>query len=61
MNIPFFRKPIKSHKTITDAAITAAYKRRIKDIESLRQYDRGEKEIHAPNIRDIVQDVRRSS
>ncbi len=48
-------------KKATAEVIQRAYRRREKDIDSLRQYDRGEKEIHAPNIRDIMPNLRRTS
>lgn len=41
----------------TPAAIQAAYSRRKKEIESLRQYDRGEKKIVAPDLRTLVRRV----
>ncbi len=41
--------------------IDASFKKVSKEIESLRKYDRGEKEIHAPNLRNLVRDLRKSS
>lgn len=38
--------------------IERAFIRRAKEIESLRQHDRGEKTIHAPDIRTLVRGVR---
>jgi hypothetical protein len=56
----FTRKGKNAPKKANKQLIERAYQRRIKDIESLRQYDRGEKEIHAPDIRNIVPGIRRS-
>ena len=59
----WFKKPSKSDDTrklvasVTPEAISSAYKARYKEIESLRKYDRGEKDIIAPNLRDIVRGV----
>ena len=38
--------------------IKEAAKRREKEIDSLKAYDQGKKEIHAPNLREIVRSVR---
>ena len=38
--------------------IERAFLRRAKEIESLRKHDRGEKTIHAPDIRTLVRGVR---
>lgn len=46
---------------VTDAVINDAFIRREKDIRSLREYDQGLKEIHAPTISEIVSDLRKSS
>ena len=60
--IKFFAKRSKSTKDIVSAVshvvIHNAYRRREKEIESLRQYDRGEKQIYAPDIRTLVRGVR---
>ena len=47
-------------KAIENGAFDIAYKNRIKDIESLRKYDRGEKEIIAPDIKNIMRTLRES-
>ena len=51
----------QSKITVSSEVIERAYERRSKDIDSLRQYDKGEKEIHAPNYRDIVSSVRNAA
>jgi hypothetical protein len=38
--------------------IERAFLRRAKEIESLRKHDRGEKTIHAPDIRTLARGVR---
>jgi hypothetical protein len=40
----------ESGKKISAKLISDAYETRKKEIESLREYDRGEKEIHAPRL-----------
>jgi len=42
---------------VTEEAIESAYSRRAKEIESLRKYDRGEKEITPSDIRNLSQHV----
>ena len=42
-----------SSSDITGDTIESAYSRRAKEIESLRKYDRGEKEITPSNIRNL--------
>ncbi len=42
-----------SRSVVTGQFIESAYSRRAKEIESLRKYDRGEKEIIPSNIRDL--------
>ena len=42
-----------SRGDITGDTIESAYSRRAKEIESLREYDRGEKEITPSNIRSL--------
>lgn len=44
--------------SVSKDTISGAYTRRSADIDSLRQYDRGEKTIHAPNLRDTLSRVR---
>ncbi|HEY4486250.1 MAG TPA: hypothetical protein VJB70_00765 [Candidatus Paceibacterota bacterium] len=44
--------------SVDEKVIDSAYNRRVKDIDSLRQYDRGEKEIYAPNLKNTLQGVR---
>lgn len=52
------KKEIKQLRTSAqNGAIQTAYERRAKEIESLRQYDRGEKHIIAPDLRTLVRDV----
>ncbi len=41
-------------EAVNSALIADVYRQREKEIDSLRQYDRGEKIIHAPNLRSIV-------
>jgi len=43
--------------SVTPDAIERAYNKRKDEITSLRQYDRGEKHIDAPNLRDLVQSL----
>jgi hypothetical protein len=45
-------------KAVNREVIERAYLTREKDIDSLRLYDRGEKQIHAPNLRDLVSRIR---
>jgi hypothetical protein len=40
-----------------DLVVDNAYDARSREITSLRLYDKGEKEIHAPDLRTIVQRV----
>ena len=42
-----------SRSSVTGEVIDSAYSRRAKEIESLRKYDRGEKEITPSNIRNL--------
>lgn len=42
---------------VSEKLIAEAFKRRAKEIESLRKYDRGEKKIDAPALRDFVQNL----
>ena len=44
-------------EAVNSALIADVYRQREQEIESLRQYDRGEKVIHAPNLRDIVRSL----
>ena len=53
-----FTKKDEKTPIVNREVIERAYKRRSKDIDSLREYDRGEKEIHAPNFRDIISSIR---
>lgn len=43
--------------SVTPEAISSAYDKRKKEITSLRQYDRGEKTIDAPDIGKLVQSI----
>jgi len=43
--------------SVTDASVEAAYLKRKAEIDSLRQYDRGEKKIIAPDIRTLVRSL----
>lgn len=42
---------------VDGAFINASLNKVSKEIESLRKYDKGEKEIHAPNLRDLVRNL----
>ena len=60
--IPFIT-PRAKRQTDVAPAVTAtvirdAFQKRSKEIESLRQYDRGEKQIYAPDIRTLVRGIR---
>lgn len=43
--------------SVDETVINHAYNTRIKEIESLRKYDRGEKHIDAPNLRNFVRSI----
>jgi len=47
----------KVTESINTRVIKNAYQRRKKEIDSLRQYDRGEKNIDAPNLKSTVPNV----
>lgn len=59
--LKYFRKQDseteKIKKSVDDRFIADAYESVKEDIESLRQYDRGEKTIHAPDLRNPVHRV----
>jgi hypothetical protein len=61
MKLLFWKKPNKDAEVLrgamTDAFVNAAYSKRAKEIESLRKYDQGEKQIIAPDIRTIVRGI----
>ncbi len=44
-------------KAVNRDLIAEVYREREQDIESLRQYDRGEKVIHAPNLGSFVRSL----
>lgn len=46
-----------TREDISDELISAAYKTREKEIESLRKYDRGEKTITPSNLKKFVQSI----
>ena len=46
--------------SVNTEVINAAYRNLKYEIESLRQYDRGEKNIDAPNLGATVRDLQRS-
>ncbi len=52
------RETSKLVAAVDKPLIERAFLRRAKEIESLRKYDRGEKTIHAPDIRALVRGVR---
>ena len=52
------RETSKLFAAVDRPLIERAFLRRAKEIESLRKHDRGEKTIHAPDIRTIVRGVR---
>lgn len=52
------RETTKLVAAVDKPLIERAFLRRAKEIESLRQHDRGEKTIHAPDIRTLVRGVR---
>ena len=43
--------------TVTSVFVDSAFSRRSEEIESLRKYDRGEKEITPPNLRTISKGI----
>lgn len=47
----------KTLKKLDKAFIDAAFENRRKEIESLKKYDRGEKEITPRNLRSLVQGI----
>lgn len=57
----FTKKAKDPVMTIDKAVIDASYRKVAKEIESLRKYDRGEKEIDAPNLGTIMRDLQRSA
>lgn len=48
---------VKLKKAAKKGGIIAAYKKSHKAIESLRQYDRGEKQILTPNLTDLMRNL----
>lgn len=52
------RETSKLVAAVDKPLIERAFLRRAKEIESLRKHDRGEKTIHAPDIRTLVRGVR---
>lgn len=43
--------------SVNSDVIVHSYRRRIRDIDSLKKYDQGEKKIDAPDLRTVVQNV----
>lgn len=59
-NFLFNHNTIPSQQTVADKAVHSfgnAHSRRAKEIESLRLYDRGEKEITPSNLRSLSKSV----
>lgn len=48
-------------RSVNRRVISDSYKKIEKEIDSLRLYDKGEKKIDAPNLRDAVRGVQRTS
>lgn len=58
--IRFFNRNKNSNalgNKITKEAISGAYKNRLKEIESLRKYDRGEKTITPVDLKTVVRSI----
>lgn len=64
MKFTFFKKNKEAEVIRQNSGglfVDSVFKKVSKEIESLRQYDRGEKEIHAPNLRSLNRDLHLSS